>query len=438
MIKVGLKPEKFKPFLHNQPANFDPFMINIEFQGVIGQKVIQQQMVQMVLNNRLSHAIMLLGPEGSGVLPLAIGFGQFVVSYPQQKKALQTVPDLFGGMSALPGDSKEDTMDDFNGFDQKALDLVHPDLHFSYPVIKRRDESNTPPVSADWSAEWREFVKKQPYGNLYDWLQFIKAENKQGNITARECNEIIHKLSLKPYESRFKVLVMWMPEMLGTEGNRLLKLIEEPPPDTLFIFAGEKEERILSTIVSRCQIIRIPPLQAGDIAGALVQQMGIGKEKAEQIAMVSAGNYHDALDLLQHHDENWNGLLRDWLNASLMRGTPGANPYATMNKVVADLSGLGREKQKQLLQYFLQIIEQSMRIRLMENSTRLNLPPEEAEFAQRLNRMAGPSTMAALAGLLEDAVYFIERNANAKMLFHSLSLKMRAILKEKNRVGILP
>ncbi len=408
----------------------------MQFPNVIGQLEVQQQLTGLVRQNRLSHAIMILGPEGSGALPLALGFGQYVISHPQQKKAAVMVADLFGGMSALPPDEEPET-EDFPGFDNKALDFVHPDLHFSYPVIKRNPDKDSPPVSADWAGEWRQFLKTNPYGNLYDWLQFIKAENKQGNITARECNEIIHKISLKPYESRYKVLIMWMPEMLGNEGNRLLKLIEEPPPDTLFVFVGEKEDRILPTIISRCQIIRVPPLQTDDIANALMARQGLDEQKAKQIALVSAGNYHDALDLLQHHEDNWNGMLRDWLNASLMRAPAGGNPYAGLNKAVTDLSGLGREKQKQLLQYFLQLIEQSLRLRLM-NSDMLNLPGQEAQFAQRLNKMAGPSTLAALAGLLEDATYYVERNANPKLLFHSLSIKMREALLNRNRVGLLP
>jgi DNA polymerase-3 subunit delta' len=408
----------------------------VEFPSVIGQQEVQQQLRQMVEQNRLSHALMFLGGEGTGALPLAIGFGQYVVSYPQQKRALPQVADLFGGTSPLsPAEPEPPAV--FPGFEKKALDLVHPDLHFSYPVIKRNTEKDSPPVSADWATEWRAFYKSNPYGNLFDWLQYIKAENKQGNITARECNEIIHKLSLKPFESRYKVLVMWMPEMLGPEGNRLLKLIEEPPPDTLFIFVAEKEDRILPTILSRCQLVRVPPLKDEDIAWALEKQQDLDPEKARQIALVSNGNFHDAIDLLQHHEENWNVVLRDWLNATLMRTVAGTNPYATQNKIVADLSTLGREKQKQLLQYFLQLIEQSLRLKLIGENY-LNLPPQEAEFALRLNKIAGPSTLGALASLLEDATYYVERNANPKLLFHSLSIKMRYIINEKSRVGILP
>ena len=141
----------------------------------------------------------------------------------------------------------------------KANQLVHPDIHFSYPVITKK--AGEKPISTDFITEWREFVATNPYGNVYDWLQFIGAENKQGNITADECNDIIRKLSLKSFESEYKILIMWMPEFLGKEGNKLLKLIEEPPPNTLFILVAENEDLILPTIVSRCQLVKIPALE---------------------------------------------------------------------------------------------------------------------------------------------------------------------------------
>ena len=140
----------------------------------------------------------------------------------------------------------------------KAQQFIHPDIHFSFPVIPKK--SGTPPVSDDYINEWREFITNYPYGNVYDWLQFLGAENKQGNITAEECNQINHKLSLKAFESNYKILIMWMPEFLGNSGNKLLKLIEEPPPDTLFIFVAQDENAILPTILSSTQLIKIPLL----------------------------------------------------------------------------------------------------------------------------------------------------------------------------------
>ena len=187
----------------------------------------------------------------------------------------------------------------------KANQLVHPDIHFSYPVVTKK--SGTPPLSIDYITEWREFVNYYPYGNVYDWLQFIGAENKQGNITAHECNDIIRKLSLKSFESEYKILIMWMPEYLGAEGNKLLKLIEEPPPNTLFILVAENETLLLPTIVSRCQMIKIPMLETADIEKALIDNK-IDPSKARQVAATAEGNYREALQLLQHAEEDWQSL----------------------------------------------------------------------------------------------------------------------------------
>ena len=210
----------------------------MQFKDIVGQQSIKQHLIEMVEQNRLSHALLFLGKEGSGALPLALAFAQFVVCQPA---ASPVVEDLFGGMSAL--ESKPSylspealtTLESFN----RAENLVHPDLHFTYPVVPRK--SGDKPKSSDYGAEWREFVTTSPYSNAYDWLQFIGAENKQGNITADECNDIMRQLSLKSFESAYKVLVLWMPEYLGKEGNKLLKLIEEPPANTLFILVAEDE-----------------------------------------------------------------------------------------------------------------------------------------------------------------------------------------------------
>jgi DNA polymerase-3 subunit delta' len=156
------------------------------------------------------------------------------------------VEDLFGGFTAIPQEPPEN---DQPVFDPAAEQLLHPDLHFSYPVVPKK--SGDKPIATDYVKEWREFYKLMPYGNVFDWLQFINAENKQGNITSEECNDIIRKLSLKAFQAPCKVLVMWMPEYLGKEGNKLLKLIEEPPPDTVFLLVAENEDQLLPTIVSR-------------------------------------------------------------------------------------------------------------------------------------------------------------------------------------------
>ena len=242
-------------------------------------------------------------------------------------------------------------------------------------------------------------------------LQFIGAENKQGNITANECNDIIRKLSLKSFESEYKILILWMPEYLGNEGNKLLKLIEEPPPNTLFILVAENESLILPTIVSRCQLIKIPALETDRIEKALIERNKTEAVKARQMASVSEGNYREALQLVQHAEEDWQSLLRDWLNAIMKTG-----PIA-QTKWVEEISKLGREKQKQFLRYFNHLLEQAIRLRLAPSQFAPNggkdsgpapefsfsIAEKERDFAERLNKIAGIEQQQAIIEELDRA-----------------------------------
>jgi DNA polymerase III subunit delta' len=308
----------------------------------------------------------------------------------------------------------------------KANQYVHPDIHFSYPVVPAK--SGDKPVATDYVTDWREFLKQQPYGNAFDWIEKIKVkENQQGNITAEECNDIIHKLSLKSFESGYKILVMWMPEYLGKEGNKLLKLIEEPPPNTLFILVAENEEQILPTILSRCQLVKIPALEIKDIENALIIRNNTSPETARQTATISEGNYHEALQLLQHAGEDWQSLLREWLNATIKSG-----PLAQI-KWVEEMSKLGREKQKQFLRYFNHLLAQSIRIRII-GADKIPLDEKEKDFAERLNKIAGISQQQAIIEELDKATYYVERNANAKMLFQALTIKLTHIIRDKTLI----
>lgn len=391
------------------------------FRDIIGQLAVKQHLAEMVEHNRLSHALLFLGKEGSGALPLAIAFAQYIVSLPVSKNQ-PAVADLFGNMeapaAAPAGFIHPDDAGTMPAF-VRAKDLVHPDLHFSYPVIPRKPGDK--PISTDYVSEWREFVKLHPYGNVYDWLQFIGAENKQGNITAHECADIIRKLNLKTFESEYKVLVMWMPEYLGNEGNKLLKLIEEPPPNTLFILVAENESLVLPTILSRTQLVKVPALDTEDIARALTERAKLSPDKARQTAAVSEGNYREAILLIQHAEEDWQGLLRTWLNAIIKQ------ELATQVKWIDDAAKLGRERQKQFLRYFNHLLEQAIRLQAM-GAQNIELPENEKDFAGRLNKIATIEQQQAMIHELDNAVYYIERNANAKLLFHALTIKLFHII----------
>ncbi|QEC41781.1 ATP-binding protein [Pseudobacter ginsenosidimutans] len=401
----------------------------MSFKKVIGQADTKQHLVEMVHQNKLAHALLFLGKEGSGALPMAMAFAQYVVCDKVNRAGTPDPgPSLFG--EAEPA-MEPVLMNDACGecpSCMKAQQMMHPDIHFSYPVIPRKPGDK--PLSTDYITEWREFCGQYPYGNVYDWLQFIGAENKQGNITAYECNDIIRKLNLKSFESGFKILVLWMPEYLGNEGNKLLKLIEEPPPDTLFILVAENEAQILATILSRTQLVKIPALTTNEITEALSSRANLQPDQARQIASIASGNYREALQLMNHAGEDWISLVREWLNAVLKNG-----PIAQV-KWVDEVSKLGREKQKQFLRYFNHLLEQAIRLQAMGPDA-VHLPETEKDFASRLNKLSGYAQQEAIIKELDNAAYYIERNANAKMLFHALTIKLYHILATRQTLTVL-
>ena len=397
----------------------------MQFSDIIGQQAVKQQLTELVQHNRLSHALLFLGKEGSGSLSLALAFSQYVVCEKVNGKntAIPAGPSLFG--EPEPQTPKLKPQTDSCGVCPaclKAHQLVHPDIHFSYPTVTKKPGEK--PIATDFISEWREFLKLNPYGNSFDWIELIKEkENSQGKITAKECDEIIKKLSLKSFEGDYKVLVMWMPEELDKEGNKLLKIIEEPPANTLFILVAENEELVLPTIVSRCQLIRIPALEINDIESALISRNHTDPAIARQVASVSDGNYREALQLVQHAEEDWQALLREWLNAILKTG-----PVA-QTRWVEEISRLGREKQKQFLRYFNHLLEQAVLLRAMGHAP--GAFGTEKDFAERLNKIAGIEQQQAIIEELDRASYYIERNANGKMLFHALTIKLYHIIQDK-------
>jgi DNA polymerase-3 subunit delta' len=401
----------------------------MQFSEIIGQSTLKKELVELMQENRLAHALLFSGKEGSGALPLAIAFAQYIVCEARTAKPAGVGENsLFGGAlfeeTAAPPPEKK-LSDEACGVCPACLkmkQLIHPDVHFSYPVVTKK--SGSPPTSADYISEWREFIKLYPYGNAYDWLQFINAENKQGNITAHECNDIIRKLNLKSFEGGYKILIMWLPEYLGTEGNKLLKLIEEPPEKTVFILITENDAQILPTILSRCQIIKIPVVSNEEIGNALMERNHTDAAGASRIAAVSQGNYREALQMAQHADEDWQALLRDWLNA-IMRGGPAAQA-----KWVEEIARLGREKQKQFLKYFNHLLRVAVRSEIIPDEAK-QYSETDRDFAMRLNKVTGMEQQQAIVEELDKAAYYIERNANAKMLFMALTIKIYHIIQNK-------
>jgi DNA polymerase-3 subunit delta' len=390
------------------------------FSEIPGQLSVKEKLTGLFQNNRLSHALLFLGKEGSGSLQLAIAFAQYILC--ERNNTVTTAVDsLFGDAPTNSSEIRQNACGICSSC-KKASMLMHPDLHFSFPTITKTGVEK--PVCNDFIIEWRNFISQIPFGNAYDWLQSLGAENKQGNITAHECEDIIRKLNLKSFESGYKILIQWMPEYLGTSGNKLLKLVEEPPEKTLFIFVAEDESKILPTILSRTQLIKINQLETNDIITWLISNQAVPKEKAASLAPIAQGSMREAFQLLNHADEDWQALLREWLNAILKNGP------AAQVKWVEDISKLGREKQKQFLSYFIHLL--SISVHLANTPVPPSVTDEELDFATRLLKLISTEQIEALVDELNHSIYHIERNANAKILFMALTLKIYHIIKDKS------
>lgn len=407
----------------------------MQFSTIPDHTEVKEKLTDLVNNNRLSHALLFLGKEGSGALPMAIAFAQYILCERNQGSGKEAPPSLFIEEAASTPLAWTDSCGVCTTC-IKANQLIHPDLHFSYPAIKR-DSRHDKVLSTDYAAAWREYIVENPFGNVGDWLDFLKSNtklkienpaNKQGNITVHECEDILRKFSLKAFENKYKILIMWMPEYLGPMGNKLLKLIEEPPPDTLFIFVAEDESSILPTILSRTQLIKIPLFEHIKICESLVKMENVDEVKAAQIATLSEGNMREALQLLKHSEEDWHDLLKSWLNVSYK------NSVITLIPLLDELNKLGREKQKQFLKYFIHITRQAILLDYVQDAESSQIPTKEIELALNINKFCGLEAKEAVIDEMEKSIYHIERNAHAKMLFHALTIKLHYIFKDKSLI----
>ncbi|MBL7773736.1 MAG: hypothetical protein JNM95_12805 [Chitinophagaceae bacterium] len=372
----------------------------MRFSSVVGQHTLKQKLVQLVKAKHLPHAILILGKEGGGGLPMALA----LTTYIQCENKGEA--DSCGACSACI----------------KMDKLQHPDVHFSYPTIRTSDMDRAP-LSTDFILPFREFVTQHPYGDAQRWIKSLGAE-KQGNITADECRDIIRKLSFRTFESEFKVMIIWYPEFLGVEGNILLKLIEEPTPKTILIFVAVNAEQLLATIQSRCQLFPLQPLQTEEIQEALTRQ-GALDEKAYQLARIAEGNYDMALQLLHNNDDDVQQLLRVWLNAMY------TNKGLDLVSWVGELAELSRESQKNFLSYTIQLLEHLLRFQYLGPEHVTLIASEQKIIETLLAKGLSAYAASGMAEELNKSIYELERNANSKILFHSLSLRVQQLLLSK-------
>ena len=370
----------------------------MQFKQIVGQVAIKQRLVTSVNENRVSHAQLFLGPEGSGSLALAVAYAQYLCCLDKRED------DSCGECSSC----------------RKYQKLMHPDLHFSYPFFaKHKDDT-----SVTFIEQWREAFLANPYLGLDNWRGYLDAENKQANINIAECHQIIKKLSLKPFESDYKVLILWLPEYLDKEGNALLKIIEEPQPNTLFLLVAQNQDQILNTILSRTQLIKIPPVGYEEVKQHLIESHHQTENAAAEIAYLCNGSLNEALFMLQQGSKSYHPLFVQWLR--LCFGNKGIELVAFVDQ----LSKMGRENQKNFIRYGISFIRECGLL-LAGAGELVRLPAAELETAQKMAAILNFSSIAAITGELEKAHYHVERNANPKIMFLDVSLQIVGFLKLK-------
>lgn len=366
----------------------------MQFNAIIGHQDLKAKLISSIREDRVPHAQLFVGPEGCGALQLALAFAQRLICENPQAE------DSCGECSAC----------------RKSSKMIHPDIHYSYPTIGGKA------ISQNFIKEWRTALTDQPYQNVHDWLQALQAENKQGNITKDECTNIIKKLSLKAFESSYKILILWMPEFLAKEGNRLLKIIEEPPENTFFLFVAQQPDQILGTILSRCQLVKIQGLKSADIAQALEDGHGADAATAATIAQVADGNFREALQMMDAKDSDTSSLFLEWMRKS-WKGH-GVEVVQMVDKIAA----LGRENQKYFLQYGLHFLRECLVIP-WQAADQNKLLAQEADTAAKMRKVLDWQKIQGISQLMDDCTYYVERNANPRILFMDASLQLHQIFK---------
>ncbi len=379
------------------------------FKDVLGLSHIKNHLSSSADKGRIPHAQLFVGPEGSGILPMALAYAQYVIC----------------------GNANGENIGENESCNIKFDALAHPDMHFAFPVANS-DKVKSHAVSNHYMEDWRRFVKEQPYGNLFDWYRFIDIEKKQGQIGVDEAQDIVKKLVLKSYEGGYKVMLIWMAEYMNTAAsNKLLKLIEEPPEKTVFLLLCESEEQIIQTIKSRCQILHFPPLADDTIADALVEK-GATREEAIRFSHEANGNFNKALDLVNNDSEDL--VFEKWFVQWVRSAFKAKGNKAAIHELILwseEIAKTGRETQKKFMHYCIAVIRQALLINYKANELAYMQIHSDGFKLEKFAPFIHENNILDIVGELEDAIYHVERNGNAKIIFTDLSIKLTRLLHKK-------
>lgn len=370
------------------------------FSEVIGQTEAKQHLLTLVREDRIPHAMLFTGKEGTGKMPLALAFARYLCcEHPGPDDACGHCPSCV-----------------------KMARYAHPDLHFAFPVIKRKSSRDV--VCDDYISEWRDMLAENPYFSLPEWLSRMGAENQQAQIYVKESDEIQRKLSLKSSQGGYKIMIVWLPEKMNAEcGNKLLKLIEEPPPQTLFLLVTEAADAVLPTLVSRTQRFHLPPLEEREIAEMLRSRYMLQTEDAENIAHRSGGSVSRAVGSIRLDEDSklFLDLFIRLMRLSYMRDVRGMKQWSE------EVAGAGRERQKNFLDYCQRMVRENF-VNNLRRPEVVYMGLEEARFASRFSPFVSERNVMDIMNELALAGRHVEQNVNAKFVFFDLILKMTVLL----------
>ena len=376
----------------------------MQFKDIVGQEQVKQRLIKSVKEGRIPHAQLFTGPEGTGKLALAIAYAQYISC---QKKGDD---DSCGVCPSC----------------HKFMKMIHPDLHFVFPIIlsdkkSDSDEDKGPSgkLSDAFLIQWREALLANAYITETDWYEMIGAENKQGIIGTTESSDVIRKLSLKSYESDYKTMIIWLPERMNQQAaNKLLKLIEEPPLNTTFLMVSENPTQLIKTILSRTQIIKIPPIHRDSIALALVDRYQLNPAKANEISRLSNGNFQKAISLVSVEVENqYFPFFRQLMRLSYSNDVLGLLDWAN------EVASLGREQQKELLSESLRLLRESLMLN-MDLEDISYLAGDEVDFGKKFSPFINKSNVVQIFNEFNLAIDHISRNGNPHIIFTDMCMKL--------------
>ncbi len=377
------------------------------FSEILGQDYLKNHLTKSALSGRIPHAQLFVGPEGSGTLPMAIAYAQFILC--QNSGSENT-----GGNEAC---------------NLKFAHFSHPDLHFIYPNVTT-EEIKSKPKSLDFITEWRAFLQQNIYGSLFDWYQHLGVQNKQGEIRVEDAEDIVKSLALKSYEGGYKVVIIWMAEKMNTAAsNKLLKMLEEPSDKTLFILIAEHEEDIIQTILSRCQVLHFSAIPEKIIADALTAQHDLDPRTAAKIAHQAQGNFNKAQQILNESGEDvvFEKWFVDWVRAAF-RAKGNAAAIQDLIQWSEQIAGLGRETQKKFLSYCIELFRQALLLNYQTTSLVYMEPKIEKFKLENFAPFVSGNNIQDIYKELSDAIYHIERNGNAKIILTDLSIKLTRLI----------